>query len=123
MERYTPSIYYAFSYILKQNKPNRITEPISNKETFEVIQSYPNPFNLESTISFNIIERSNVRIGVYNLLGEEIKTLLDKELSRGKYNIPWDAKDNLGNALPSGIYLIVLKTKNAIKTFKSVLLK
>lgn len=123
MERYTPSIYYAFSYILKQNKPNRITEPISNKETFEVIQSYPNPFNLESTISFNIIERSNVRIEVYNLLGEEIKTLLDKELSRGKYNIPWDAKDNLGNALPSGIYLIVLKTKNSVETFKSVLIK
>jgi FG-GAP-like repeat/FlgD Ig-like domain len=123
MEKYTPSIYYAFSYILRQDKPNWITETKNNEKTFEIINCYPNPFNLESTISFNIIESSNVQINIYNSLGKEIKSLLDKGLSPGNYTIPWDAKDKYGNSLTSGVYLIVLKTRNSIKTFKSILLK
>ena len=123
MERYTPYIYYAFSYILRQDKPNGINEPSLTDKSFEVIRSYPNPFNIESTISFNVIETSDVQIKIYNLLGKEIKQLLNQELSPGKYTIPWEAKDGSGNTLPSGVYLVVLKTNNSIKTFKSVLLK
>ncbi len=123
MDKYTPSLTYVFSYILKQDKPNRISEPINNEKSFEIIQSYPNPFNLENTISFNVIETSIVQIKIYNSLGKEITTLLDKELSPGNYSVFWNAKDKLGNMLPSGIYFIVLKTKNSVKTFKSILLK
>ncbi len=123
MDKYTPSLTYVFSYILRQDKPNRVAEPTNNNKSFEVIQSYPNPFNLESTISFNVIETSNVQISIYNLLGKEINSLLDKELSPGNYSIPWDAKDKFGNSLPSGVYLIVLKTNKSVKIFKSVLLK
>ncbi len=123
MENNTPSMIYNFSYILEQDKPNRVEGPIRNQKSFEFIQSYPNPFNIESTIRFNIIEASNVQIKIYNFLGKEIKLLLDQELSPGKYNIPWDARDNFGDLLPSGVYLIILKTNNSIKTFKSVLLK
>lgn len=123
MTKYTPSITYAFSYILRQDNPNRVMDPINNEKSFEIIKCYPNPFNLECTISFNVIETSNVQIKVYNLLGKEINLLLNKELSPGNYIVPWDAKDKFDNSLSSGIYLIVLKTNNSIKTFKSVLLK
>lgn len=123
MRNSTPSIIYYFSYILRQDKPSEVSESGINERSFETVQGYPNPFNSESTISFNITETSNVLLKIYNLLGKEINLLLNKELSSGNYKIPWDAKDKLGNSLPSGIYLIVLKTNNSIKTFKSVLLK
>ena len=123
MTKYTPSITYAFSYILRQDRPLGVDETGINEIPFETVQSYPNPFNSESSISFNITESSNVQVKIYNTLGKEINTLLDIELSPGKYNIFWDAKDKSGNSLPSGVYLIVLKTRNSVKTFKSVLLK
>lgn len=123
MERYTPSIIYAFSYILKQDKPSSILESGIKNISLETIQGYPNPFNSESTISFNITETSNVQLKIFNTLGKEINLLLDRELGPGNYNISWDAKDRLGNSLPSGVYLIVLKTKNSVKNFKSIFLK
>lgn len=123
MDKYTPSITYAFSYILKQDKTSGITSPITNNTKEEFIQSYPNPFNSENTIGFSINQTSIVQIKIYNSLGKEIRGLLDKELSPGKYEMSWDAKDKFGNSLPTGIYLIVLKTKNSVKTFKSILLK
>jgi hypothetical protein len=123
MGKNTPSIIYNFSYILKQDKPNNINEPFYNEKTFEIIKCYPNPFNSESTISFNVIVTSNVQIKIFNSLGKEINLLLNKELSPGNYNILWDARDKFGNSLSSGVYLIVLRTKNSVKTFKSILLK
>jgi hypothetical protein len=111
------------SYILRQEKPSSVSESEVKELSFETVKGYPNPFNSESTISFNIIESSNVQLKVFNSLGTEINSLLNKELSPGKYEISWDAKDKLGNSLPSGVYLIVLKTKNSVKTFKSIMLK
>ena len=61
IEKYTPSIYYAFSYILKQDKPNSLAEPINKEESFEIINCYPNPFNSANAISFNIIPDLSLR--------------------------------------------------------------
>ncbi|MBL1124019.1 MAG: T9SS C-terminal target domain-containing protein [Ignavibacteriae bacterium] len=123
MEKYTPSVIYNFSYILKRDKISGIIESEIKELSFEVVRAYPNPFNSESIISFNIYETSNVQLKIFNSLGKEITTLLDKVFSPGNYNISWDARDRLGNSLPSGVYLIVLKTKNSVRTFKSLLLK
>jgi hypothetical protein len=123
MTKYTPGITYAFSYILRQDKPSSVLESGIRELSFENIQGYPNPFNSESTIRFSMTETSNVQVKIFNTLGKEINLLLDKELSPGQYNIVWEALDKSGNSLPSGVYLIVLKTKNSIKTFKSLLLK
>lgn len=123
MEKYTPSVYYAFSYILNRDESSGINDLTNNGISFEAIRGYPNPFNSTSTISFNIIEFTEVQLGIFDILGKEVNILLDKELSPGDYSISWDANDKFGNSLPSGIYPIVLKTKNSIKTFKSVLMK
>jgi len=123
MEKYTPSITYIYSYLFRHDKPSDVSESGLKEISFETIQSYPNPFNSENTISFNIKETSNVQVKIFNTLGKEINLLINKELSPGNYNIPWNAKDKFGSFLPSGVYLIVLKTKNSIKTFKSILLK
>lgn len=123
MEKYTTWITYAFSYILRRDGTSSVNDLIDDGMSFESIHSYPNPFNSMSTISFNIIDLSDVQLKIFDMLGKEVKILLDKELSPGNHNISWDAKDSYGNSLPSGIYLIVLKTKNSIKTFKSILIK
>jgi hypothetical protein len=123
MSKYTPSIIYAFSYLLRRNGTTGLNELKNNKILFESILGYPNPFNSKTKIRFNIIETSKVQIMIFNTLGKEINLLLNEELSPGKYSISWDAKDEYGNSLPSGIYLVLFKTKNSVKTFKSILLK
>src|SRR5690606_11315872 len=76
---------------------------------FNLFQNYPNPFNPITNIRFQINKSETVFIKVYNILGKEIKLVLDKNLLPGEYTIQWDGKDNEGNLLPSGIYFIKVK--------------
>ncbi|MCZ7608684.1 MAG: T9SS type A sorting domain-containing protein [Ignavibacterium sp.] len=92
-------------------------------QTQEFINNYPNPFNSESVINYSVKQYSHAKIKIFDLLGKEITTLLDKEISPGNYSISWEAKDNYGFPLPSGVYLIVLQTNNSIKTSKTILIK
>ncbi len=97
--------------------------PISNK----LFQNYPNPFNPLTTVKFEISDLSNVSVKIYNILGKEITTLLEKQISPGSYTIDWEARDSNGKLLPSGVYLIKLSTNskagNYIHTIKALLLK
>jgi hypothetical protein len=117
------STILSFSYLLLRDKPNHVSFQSTDDLYNENIFVYPNPFNSASTIKFSIKEISKAQIKIYNSIGKEIKTLLDKELSPGQYDITWDAKDNNGNSLSSGLYIIVLQTNNSIKTNKIILLK
>ncbi len=124
MRKYTPSVTYFFSYILKQNGTSGVEDTKKGHiSSQDFIKSYPVPFNSTSTIKFAISEDNYVKIKVYNSLGKEIKTLLEETHSPGEYNIHWEAKDKYGSPLPSGIYFISLQSGNVIKTTKTVLLK
>ncbi|MBE0538075.1 MAG: T9SS type A sorting domain-containing protein [Ignavibacterium sp.] len=116
-----------FTHIYKADFSVDVNEPIPLPEKFNLYQNYPNPFNPSTNIRFEIPERANVLIKVYNILGKEIKTLLEKELSPGNYTIDWEAKDSKGQLLPSGVYFIRLNAYDAksiyTKTMKAVLLK
>jgi hypothetical protein len=92
-------------------------------ESSRLKQNYPNPFNPTTSISFEISDYSIVSLKVYNILGKEIKTLLEKELSPGSYAISWEARDSNGELLPSGVYLIQLHSGNYTKTIKALLLR
>jgi len=92
-------------------------------EEFQLFQNYPNPFNPETKIEFDISEQSNTNIKVYNILGKEIITLLDEEISPGNYRIDWEAKDSNGKLLPSGVYLIRLTADKYSQTVKALLIK
>ena len=85
---------------------------------FALHQNYPNPFNSKTTIEFEIPEKAHVNLTIYDILGREIETLVDKELEPGKYKFNFDA-----NNLPSGIYLYTLKTPKFTKTNKMILIK
>jgi hypothetical protein len=93
-------------------------------KTFTLGQNYPNPFNPSTTIPFGVPTRSNVRIEVYNILGQSIAKLTDRQFGPGYYNIAWD-----GHA-PSGIYLYSMEATSpddsksgVFKVMKMLLLK
>ena len=102
----------------------RFKAPVTNVKAEEIPtkfmlhQNYPNPFNSMTTIEFEIPEKVNVKLKVYNIVGREIETLVDKELEPGKYKFNFNA-----NNLPSGIYLYTLKTPKFVKTKKMILIK
>ncbi|MCG6958658.1 T9SS type A sorting domain-containing protein [bacterium BMS3Abin03] len=81
-------------------------------------QNYPNPFNPKTKIGFRIAEFGFVSLKVYDVLGEEITTIINEEKSAGNYEVEFDA-----NNLPSGIYFCRLKAGSYIQTKKLLLLK
>ena len=85
---------------------------------FSLSQNYPNPFNPSTLISFTIASKDFVTLKVYNLLGQEVTSLLSKDLEAGSYNLKFES----GN-LPSGIYLYTLSTGKFSETKKMILLR
>jgi hypothetical protein len=86
--------------------------------SYSLNQNYPNPFNPATTIKYQIPELSFVTLKVYDVLGNEIATLVNEEKPVGSYDIEFDA-----NALPSGIYFYRLQAGSFIETKKMVLMK
>jgi len=86
--------------------------------TYQVFQNYPNPFNPNTTIKFSLPFASNATLKIYSALGEEVAVLLDKKLTRGTYEVEWNATD-----MPSGVYFYQLKTEGYIETKKMLLMK
>lgn len=93
-----------------------ITEPTSVPDDglvvpaeFALSQNYPNPFNPYTTINFSLPVASSVRLTIYNLLGEVVNVLLDKEFQSGNYNIVWNADDRFGKKVSSGVYFYELR--------------
>ena len=85
---------------------------------FELHQNYPNPFNPVTTIAFSLPETANVNLKVYNILGQQVKTLVSEERKAGNYEVRFDASH-----LSSGIYFYHLKAGNYSSVKKMVLLK
>jgi len=85
---------------------------------FSLEQNYPNPFNPSTTIQYSIPEGGNVKLLVYNSLGEEVAVLADEYKDAGNYNIKFNA-----SKLPSGIYFYKLKMNSSIETKKMILLR
>ncbi|UCD37160.1 MAG: T9SS type A sorting domain-containing protein [Fidelibacterota bacterium] len=93
-------------------------------EEFSLSQNYPNPFNPVTTINFSLPTEGRVKLAVYNLLGQELRTLVTDYLKPGTYKAVWNSLDNSGRKVPSGMYFYRLVVDNrVIGTHKMVLLK
>jgi hypothetical protein len=113
-----------FSRIYKKSSTINVNNEYgTNPQEYFLSQAYPNPFNPVTTIKFNTTKEERVILQVYNLLGEEIKELLNETRQSGEYEITWNGTDNLGNKVSSGIYVITMNTKNFNKSIKTVLIK
>jgi hypothetical protein len=112
------------SYILIQDTITSVADnDIHISGNFNLSQNYPNPFNPSTQIKVAVKEPSDIKIAVYNILGKEIKLLLNKNLPAQEYTIHWDGKDNEGNNLAGGVYFIQMIAGDYQKTIKTILLK
>jgi hypothetical protein len=87
-------------------------------QSIGIFQSYPNPFNSSATIAYEVKIKSEVRIAVYNLLGQEIEVIKEGLLNPGFYRVPWNAQN-----CPSGIYFCRVKTSGNSEVIRMVLLR
>ncbi|RJP74080.1 MAG: T9SS C-terminal target domain-containing protein [Ignavibacteriales bacterium] len=92
-------------------------------EQFKLSQNYPNPFNPETKIEFNIPKEGNIRIVIYNILGQKINTLVNQDFKAGSYSVTWNGKDQFGKQVATGAYLYSLETESFKTTKKMILMK
>jgi hypothetical protein len=90
---------------------------------FTLQQNYPNPFNPSTTIRFVLGKQSEVTLKVYNLLGQEVRTLLSAPLGAGTYQVLWDGRDDFGRTVASGVYLYRMEAAGQVQTKRMVLTK
>ncbi len=81
-------------------------------------QNFPNPFNPSTTITFQLPERTQVRLVVYNLLGQEVRTLVQGVRPAGRHRVRWDGRDNQGHRVAAGVYLYRLISTSQTLTRK-----
>ena len=91
--------------------------------SFALGQNWPNPFNVSTSISFDLPDRARVSLVIYNLLGQKVVTLLDGHAEAGNHIINWNGKSSSGEVVSSGIYFYRLKTDAFTETKRMVLLK
>ena len=121
------------TYVLQQGNSIEITNPevttlkLTKEEvvplTFMVKQNYPNPFNPETVIEYSIPQNERVEISIYNTLGQKIKTLVSENKKAGFYEIVWDASNDAGLKVGSGIFFYSVKAGKNRSVKKMVLLK
>jgi len=92
-------------------------------DDYKLEQNYPNPFNPSTTIRYNILESGRVTLKIYDLLGREIKTLVNENQINGKYQVLWNGENNFGSNVSSGVYFYQLKAGDFIQTKKMILLR
>jgi hypothetical protein len=95
-----------------------VKEPDYTPNTFSLNQNYPNPFNPTTKISFNLAVDGKTSLSVYNVLGQKVATLVDKELAAGSHEVNFDA-----SLLSTGVYFYKLESGNNLEIKKMMLLK
>lgn len=107
---------------LRPIRRERILSPVkeimANAREFRLDQNYPNPFNPSTRIVFNLAEEGPASLIVYNLLGQEVATIVNGKLNSGRHELAFDARN-----LPSGVYLYRLQSGNLVQTRKMLLMK
>tara|TARA_B100001971_G_scaffold124740_1_gene114850 strand:- start:3051 stop:3368 length:318 start_codon:yes stop_codon:yes gene_type:complete len=98
-----------------------IKEPVAQQ--FTLFHNYPNPFNPTTTIRYDLPKRSQVTLGIYDILGKQIKTLMNQSQDAGKRIAVWDGTDDLGRTVSAGVYLYRIQADEFTQTRKMLLLK
>jgi hypothetical protein len=119
---------YALSYGSIQSLNDFITDVEEEQEiklpnNFGLTQNYPNPFNGQTNIEFQLSNQSSVKLEIFNILGQRIKSLMNEEKSPGYYSISWDGKNDFGELVNSGIYFIKISADKFSDIKKMTLLK
>jgi hypothetical protein len=122
-----PSIFSNYADLYFDNfswvDVNDDMEDEEHPEGFSLSTNYPNPFNPETRISYFIPQTSHVRLEVFNVLGQKIRTLMDDVQTAGKKEVTWDGTDAQGMPVASGVYFYNLKADNYNQSKKMILMR
>jgi hypothetical protein len=102
---------------------NASDQPVLVPDHFELAQNYPNPFNPETQISFLVPTQADVKINIYNINGQLVKTLVNENITAGVHHITWNGLSNEGVSVSSGLYLYRMTGPGFVQTRKMLLLK
>jgi len=117
---YIDQLYFVPSTTTDIQGRSKVAVPV----LFNLYQNYPNPFNPSTEIRFDLPTYADVTLRVYNVLGQEIKTLIDQRLMNpGSYTVRWDGTNQSGVLMPSGEYLYKLQASHYSETKKMVLIR
>jgi hypothetical protein len=89
-----------------------IYQEVKAPMTFALEQNFPNPFNPSTNIQYSIPVEADVELRIFNILGQEVKTLVDQITKAGFYNVIWEGKDNLNQRVASGVYIYSFNVKS-----------
>jgi hypothetical protein len=92
-------------------------------EAFGLNQNLPNPFNPSTTITYELPESGNVKLVVYNLLGQQVRTLVADQIEAGFHTVVWDGADEFGRQVASGIYIYKMDAGSFMATKRMMFLK
>ncbi|MFQ5633655.1 MAG: malectin domain-containing carbohydrate-binding protein, partial [bacterium] len=107
--------------LTKRDSQEKVAEALPNH--FQLYQNYPNPFNPETRIQFDLPSEMYVTLKIYNLLGEEVRTLFDGFQQAGSFVIRWDTRNDFGALLPSGMYIYRLRGGGFVSVQEMTLLR
>ncbi|MCH7760909.1 T9SS type A sorting domain-containing protein [candidate division TA06 bacterium] len=103
-----------------------VEETVAVRDSYSEIklsQNSPNPFQLQTIIEYQLPQTAELSIKIYNLLGQVVKTLVEKKQQAGYYTILWDGRDEARRQVTSGVYFFRFTSKNFSKTRKIILLR
>ena len=107
-----------------ESKIYKFTDNDNVPNSYILIQNFPNPFNMSTTLKFGLPKETFITLKVYNILGQEIIVLINKEFrSAGWYSVQWNGLDKYGCAVRSGIYIYKLITEDKIMSKKLIVVK
>ena len=90
---------------------------------FALHENYPNPFNPSTTLRFDLPQSSDVNLTIYNMLGQKVKSFDMRGIQAGKHTLKWNATNDFGEKVGTGVYLYQLQTKDFMKTRKMIFMK
>lgn len=123
--------WYADGSLTLLNKIRIVAESATGVEdlielmpsSYSLSQNYPNPFNPSTKIKFSLPEAAKVTVRIYDMLGRDIKTLVNTEQTAGSHEVTWNGDNDMGQKVASGIYMYAISTSKFVQTKKMVLLK
>ncbi len=99
------------------------TDGIETARNFQLFQNTPNPFNASTKIFFRVPEQSLVLVSVFDIHGGKHGDLLERVMPAGSHSVVWDGKDETGRLLPSGVYILKLRTDRHVRNIKMTLMR
>ena len=107
--------------IVSAGEPTAVLADQASPAAFQLLPNYPNPFNPETTLRYQLPEAMQVRVKVYNALGQAVRTLVDGLQPAGAQQVVWDGRDGEGQEAASGVYLYRLEAGDRVQTRQMLL--